>query len=204
VSGCCPCDDESTPGLETIEPGLPSLPRQIRSFNEARDALLAAISIPPELADWRAREGDDFGILWLEMWAYVSDILNFYDERIANESYLRTAVREVSLRRLVELLGHTPNPGVAGTSTIAAILEGRQPVPLPRGLGVRSKAFGTEKPQVFENDKDSVGSSFLNQWVIGPFIVKRAVAQDTAPPVLSLKDKKKFALFGIPLEARES
>ena len=42
----------------------------------------------------------------LEMWAYVSDVLGFYDERIANETYLRTAHRRPSLRRLVELLGY--------------------------------------------------------------------------------------------------
>ena len=28
----------------------------------------------------------------LEMWAYVLDVVGFYDARIANESYLRTAV----------------------------------------------------------------------------------------------------------------
>ena len=36
--------------------------------------------------------------MWLEMWAYVADVLGFYDERIANESYIRTAVRRPSLR----------------------------------------------------------------------------------------------------------
>ena len=32
------------------------------------------------LQDWRAREGDDLGVMLLEMWAYVLDVLAFYHE----------------------------------------------------------------------------------------------------------------------------
>ena len=34
-----------------------------------------------------ARTPDDFGIALIEMWAYIADILTFYQERIANEVY---------------------------------------------------------------------------------------------------------------------
>ena len=38
----------------------------------------------------------DLGLQVLEWWAYLGDILTFYNERIANEGYLRTATRRTA------------------------------------------------------------------------------------------------------------
>src|SRR5262249_53292242 len=130
----CPCD-QPTPLILSIPAGLDALPRQLRSFPEVREALLHALPSKPALDKWRARGQRDLGLMWLEMWAYVSDVLAFYDERIANETYLRTARLKPSLRRLVELLGFVPTPGVAGTVSLALIAEGRVQVVLPPGTG---------------------------------------------------------------------
>ena len=113
---CCPCDGVVHPSKPIIAAGLPSLTRQLAGFPEYRQAMLRAIATHPPLQDWRAREGEDYGVMLLEMWAYVLDILGFYDERIANESYLRTAVRRSSLRRVVDLIGYKPRPGLAATA----------------------------------------------------------------------------------------
>src|ERR1041384_2578235 len=143
----CPCDEpqdsevEIARALNSIGAGQTALPRQVRTFPGVREALLDALpdatavgedgaEIRP-LVDWRARNSRDLGLMLLEMWAYVSDVLSFYDERIANESYIRTAQRPVSLRRLVELLGYIPAPGIAGSVTVAALAEGRKAVALP-------------------------------------------------------------------------
>ncbi len=164
----CPCDNQREPGLETIPAGLDSLPRQQRAFPEVRRDLLALVPDKAALGDWRAREEGDLGLMWLEMWAYVADVLNFYDERITNETYVRTAARRVSLRRIVELLGHFPKPGVAGTTAVAAIAEGRTGLTLPVGTGFRSDGFEGEAPQVFENDSAELVHPLTNQWEIGP------------------------------------
>src|SRR6185312_5322281 len=91
--------------LESLPAGLTALPRQVRGFAEVGHE-------PGPRAGWRP-SGNDFGLMWLEMWAYVADVLGFYDERVANETYIRTAVRWPSLRRIVELLGYTPSVGVS-------------------------------------------------------------------------------------------
>lgn len=83
-----------------LEPGPQRAPvdqaaPQTQTFPEVRQALLETIGATPVLASWRARGERDFGLMWLEMWAYVCDVLGFYDERIANESYIRTAVRRL-------------------------------------------------------------------------------------------------------------
>jgi hypothetical protein len=162
----CPCDQIVTPEL-VIPAGLNALPRQIRAFPEIRRALLAAIPQQPALRDWRARNSQDLGLMLIDMWAYVSDVLAFYDERIANEEYIRTAVRRPSLRRLVDLLGFVPSPGQAAKVTLAALAEGRTGLTLPAGTGFRSDAFGTEPPQVFELSQDTPIHPLKNEWTLG-------------------------------------
>ena len=47
----------------------------------------------------------------LEWWAYLADVLTFYNERYANESYLGTATQPGSTANLVALLGYRPARG---------------------------------------------------------------------------------------------
>ena len=172
MSKCCDLNKESP--LETLPAGLASLPRQLVGFAEVRQRLLERLSNPDDvkrravLGSWHP-SGDDFGLMLLEMWAYVADVLAFYDERIANESYLGTAVRRKSLRRLVELLGYTPRGGIAATSVVAAIADGRVPVNLPAGTGFRSRGFDGEKPQVFETGIELQIHPLWNEWKVQPF-----------------------------------
>jgi hypothetical protein len=101
---CCPCDILGHPPPPDIAPGLTVLPRQSAGFVEYRRAMLSEIPLHGALAAWRARGTGDLGIMLLEMWAYVLDVIGFYDARIADESYLRTALLPLSAQRLVALL----------------------------------------------------------------------------------------------------
>jgi hypothetical protein len=163
----CPCDEPTTPHLD-IPAGLDALTRQLRAFPEVRDALLRAVPSRPALAQWRPGGERDLGMMWLEMWAYVSDVLGFYDERIANESYIRTARRRPSLRRIVDLLGYVASPGVAGSATLAALADGRTLTRLPPGTAFRSDGFGDNAPQTFELRSRTTIHPFKNEWQIGP------------------------------------
>ncbi len=174
----CPCDSIEFPRQPDIAAGLPALPRQLAGFPEWRLAMLGRIRTHrrldepggnPPLADWRAREGDDLGIMLLEMWAYVLDVLGFYDERIANEAYLRTAQLPGSLRRLVELIGYHPRPALAARVTLALLAEeGNGPVALPPGVAFRSGPFGDESPQVFETGEPAAVDPRRNEWTLAP------------------------------------
>lgn len=188
----CPCD--TTPVLRLdIAAGLDALPRQLRTFPDIRRALLAALPTMPALRDWRARNSQDLGLMLLEMWAYVADVLGFYDERIANESYIRTAQRRPSLRRLVQLLGYVPAPGIAGQIVLAAIADGRSNVTLPVGTGFRSDAFADQPPQVFEITQATVINPFKNEWTIGP--VPGAKLPQATPTELASGQGPQFPQF---------
>src|SRR5213078_8813 len=130
--------------------GLSDLPRQQFVFAELRRAMLDRAKNQPAFAEWRARAKDDYGVMWLELWAYVGELLSLYDKAISDESYVRTAKLRPSLRRLLESLGYVPRPAVAASVELAVIADGKQPVALPIGTGFRSGAFAGHPPQVFE------------------------------------------------------
>ena len=66
----------------------------------------------PALAALKTRDDDDFTIALLDASSMMLDILTFYQERLANESYLRTATQLHSLTELARLIGYQPAPGV--------------------------------------------------------------------------------------------
>jgi hypothetical protein len=160
----CPCDNFEFPPRLFIPAGLSVLNRQIASFPEFRRALLHYLGATPVLSDWRGRQKDDFGVMLLEMWAYVCDVTAFYDKVHADETYVRTAVRTESLRQLIALLGYRPRPSVGARVDLAAFAEGRRAITLPAGTGFRSGAFNGKPPQIFELERDTVIHPLWNQW----------------------------------------
>jgi hypothetical protein len=160
----CPCDEIIFPPPLTIPAGLKGLPRQFATFPEFRQIMLSTIGGKTALQNWRARTSDDFGVMLLEMWAYICDSIAFYDEVIANESYLRTSRQRASLRKLVGLLGYVPRPATSAIVDLAVFADGRQPLTLPSGTSFRSGAFPGSPPQVFELDSETKVHPFLNRW----------------------------------------
>lgn len=162
----CPCDLPAPPDPRAIPAGLTLLPRAIGGFADFRRAMLEGIRKHPALDAWRAREDDDLGVMVLEFWAYVADVVAFYDEVSAHEAYLRTARRPESLNRLIGLLGYQPRPATAATALLALLAEGRDPVTLPTASAFRSGAFGDAAPQVFETETAAEIHPLANRWTV--------------------------------------
>ena len=66
---------------------------------------------------------DDPAIALLDAWATVGDVLTFYQERIANEGYLRTATERRSVLELARAIGYELSPGVAATTYLVFEVE---------------------------------------------------------------------------------
>lgn len=192
----CICDDFKFPSELKIVPGLTHLPRQVGTFAEFRRALLRAASIRTTalieehplwslrylterdreglkrslkaFGEWRGRHPQDFGMMLIEMWAYVCDITSFYDSAFAHESYLRTSTRRDSIRRLVDPLGYIPRPAVAALADLSVYADGRKAVSLSVGTAFSSGAFNGNPPQIFELDKESTIHALLNEWTFLP------------------------------------
>ena len=61
-------------------------------------------------------------------------MLSFYNERIANELFLRTARERDSVLRLVALIGYRPRPGLAATAMLAFALDAGATTRIRKGL----------------------------------------------------------------------
>ena len=164
----CPCDKPVIFPDPDIAAGLDDIPRQIGGFPQFRRAMLATLREQQALNAWSARDDDDLGVMLLEMWAYVCDVLSFYDEAIANESYLRSADLRPSLRKLTGLLGYVPRPAVSASVLLTALAEGRKALNLASGVAFRSEAFLDEAPQVFELDSATTIHPLNNDWRLDP------------------------------------
>src|SRR5271169_3116690 len=149
--GCCRVETSPTPELITNRAGLSAITYRIGTYSNFLLAMTEAIARAPELRPyWTARNTGDYGIALLAMWAWVADILTFYQERIANEAYLRTAILPESVTALAALLGYKPAPGAAAEADLVFLLESAAQLQIPVGLRVQSVPGQNEKPQKFE------------------------------------------------------
>lgn len=151
-----------TPVEISNRPGLSEVSYRVGTHARFKQSMLARISAAdlPGLGGLNTRDDEDPAIALLDAWAAVADVLAFYGERIANESYLRTATERLSLLHLGRLIGYELRPGVAASVDLAFTLEDAPPSPgvpdAPRrvtiaaGARVQSIPGPGERPQTFE------------------------------------------------------
>ncbi len=147
--GNCPCQTFVYPETITNPPGRTSTSYRVADFLTMRYALLLARPGEVELTNWRPGATGDLAVQMIEWWAYLGDILSFYNERIANESYLLTAMLPQSVQGLIRILGYRPRPGIGATGTLAAVMTGIKSFTLPQGFQIQSKPGPGEQPQIF-------------------------------------------------------
>jgi hypothetical protein len=172
-SECCACCDGvtgETPQGIFNRTGLSAIAYRIGDYAQFRASLHAALSssaLSP-LPLLRTRD-DDFTIGLIDAFSCSADVLTFYQERIANESWLRTAVERVSLQEMGKLVGYRLRPGVAAETWLAFALDTPPAAPatlapepgnfvtgvpasltLDKGTKVQSVPGPGEKPQTFE------------------------------------------------------
>ena len=100
--GCCEGITAIVPEPLSNRPGLSQVRYRVGTHGDFLASALAALSDPQfaALRSLTTRDSDDFTIALLDGWATLADVLTFYQERIANELWLRTATERDSILRL--------------------------------------------------------------------------------------------------------
>ena len=145
-------------------PGLSHFDYRIGNYVDIREALLRNLDKTPGLSQWTHRGADDPGIALLEGAAILGDILTFYQERYANEAYLRTAEWRESISDLVRLLGYRLSPGLGGHASFAFEVKGDQPVVVPPNFPLKADIEGMPAPVDFETFAPENASSSLTAY----------------------------------------
>jgi uncharacterized phage protein gp47/JayE len=167
VCGCCALPP-STPLEIANRPGLSAIVFRTGTYGTFRLSMLQRIAGTTALSALQTRSDDDYAITLVDMWATVADILTFYQERIANEGFLRTARLRDSVLRMARLLDYQLRPGVAATALLAFTLDRDVTLAIPVGLRVQSVPGDSEKPQIFETLESISAESRLNRVRVYP------------------------------------
>jgi hypothetical protein len=200
--GCCEGVEVLTPLSVANRPGLNALAYRAgthATFLESMLARLSTIELEHDkqkfrpLLDLTTREPDDPSIALLDAWGMVADVLTFYQERIANEGYLRTATERRSIIELARLVGYRLRPGVAASVWLALTCEDNEKVVIePYEVRAQSVPGPGELPQSFENIEKFEARGRWNKLV--PRVTQpqsvttlRAVAKAKKPIKLYLK-----------------
>ncbi len=165
---CCKGISVKVPTEIYNRPGLESISYRIGNHELFKKALISRLTGSRQhvLRKLTSRDSNDFTIALFDAWSVMVDVLTFYQERIANESYLRTSTERLSMLELARLLGYELNPGVAASVYIAFTLEDTPgalsfnqnitsaeiipPITLEEGIKLQSIPGPGEKAQTFE------------------------------------------------------
>lgn len=121
----------------------------------------------PPLANLTTRSSDDPSVAMLDAWAAALDVLFFYQERIANEGFLRTAGEQRSLQELARTLGWELRAGVAAGTFLAFTVDESPQSPgvaiVPQGTRVQSAPAQGQRPPTFETSRELIAHAEWNE-----------------------------------------
>ena len=113
-----------------------------------QDLLSRASDLIPE---WTSRSPSDFSVMLVDLWAYMGDILHYYIDRAAAETYLGTATKTESVLAIANLLDYRPffQTSAEGTVTFYATDPNHSgTLTIPKNTGLYAPAFG-DLPEVY-------------------------------------------------------
>jgi len=156
--GCCESPLSLTSTAPSNPPGLDALACRVGTHGRFNSAFHAGLATVPELRALATRDPSDPTIALLDSWAVVLDVLTFYQERIANEGFLRTATERCSILELARAIGYELRPGVAAGTSLAFTMDDVAGSPATVQLAIGTKAQSVpgqdEKPQIFETTEE--------------------------------------------------
>jgi uncharacterized phage protein gp47/JayE len=138
--------------------GLSSLSYRVGTHSRFKARMVSEIASEPALEKLTTRSDNDLSIALLDSWATIADVLTFYQERIANEGFLRTATERRSVFELARSIGYELRPGVSASTYLAFKMDTSPTSPkvitIEAGTKVQSIPGKDEMPQVFETSAD--------------------------------------------------
>jgi len=178
--GCCEGVEALTPLPVANRPGRSALAYRVgtqATFLETMLARLSTLCLGSKdecragqsrrpLLNFTTRDPGDPSIALLDAWATVADVLTFYQERIANEGFLRTATERRSIIELARLVGYRLRPGVAASVYLMLTIEKNEKVVVePFQVRAQSVPGPGELPQSFENVEEFEARGVWNKLV---------------------------------------
>lgn len=139
---------------------------------------------------WNDFEEDNAGVMLLEAFAYICDLLLFYLDRQANEVYLSTATERQNLINLCKLIGYSPSGAKPAQADITVSIKDTHDtdVTLPAGTQIE-----TQSGVIFETEADAVIKAGELSTIVG------AVEGETHEDLIGSSNGEAYQEFYLPV-----
>lgn len=124
-------------------------------YSIKQDLLARASNILPE---WTSRDNSDFGMMLIDLWAYMGDVLHYYVDRAAREAFLGTATQRESILSIASLLDYIPSGRKPATASITlnaadSVATDANPILIPKNTRfVAQPLLETADPVIFTSN----------------------------------------------------
>jgi hypothetical protein len=127
-----------------------------KDFYSLRTELITRIQ--DRIPDWTASDPSDFGVALVEAFAYLGDIMSYYIDRNANESFISTASQRSSVLNIAQTYGYIPAGYRAAFTTLTLTNTSSSEITLPAGTVVSGDVIigDTVNTIYFSTDVDAV------------------------------------------------
>jgi len=131
---------------------IPQVDYTSRDYIAIRDDLTNLIN--QFAPNWTSRDPSDLGMVMIELFSYLGDLMNFYTDRAANEGFIATASQRDSLLQLARMLGYVPTAISAAsvTLTFSNSTASSVVVPAKTQVATTSVVNGLNTQIIFETD----------------------------------------------------
>lgn len=132
------------PNIDYTSRDFPSIVADMQAY--------ARIAMP----EWNTGDTNDFGVVLMELFAGMGDMLNYYVDRVASEAYLESAVLRRNILSLSRTLGYNPTPQRSATTTLQLNNSFGAPIVVPAGSRFYAQSVVNGLPYniYFETDSD--------------------------------------------------
>lgn len=104
------------------------------------DLLARAAVVAPE---WTDRNSSDFGMVLVDLWSYMGDVLHYYVDRAAGESVLPTATQRESVLAFANLLDYIPSGRTSAQGSVLLQNSGSTDVTIPANTRFIARSGGS-------------------------------------------------------------
>lgn len=118
------------------------------------DLLSRAARVAPE---WTDRDPSDFGMVMVDLWAQMGDVLHYYVDRAAGEAVLPTATQRESVLAFANLFDYVPNGRTSAQGTVTLTNTGTTDVSLPQYTRLIAR-YDNDTYQVYTNDGATIAA----------------------------------------------
>ena len=113
-----------------------------RDYYSLREDLIARIQ--DRIPEWTASDPADFGVALVEAFSYLGDMVSFYIDRTANESFIQTATQRDSILNIAQTYGYIPAGFRQATVDVTFSNSSDANVTIPSGTVVSAQVVSND------------------------------------------------------------